>query len=73
MYTIEIIKPLGVAAAERERRLGYNCINMRIGDGFNGWPETDPFDAIIVTCAAGQMPQGLIQQLVKGGHMLVPG
>jgi protein-L-isoaspartate(D-aspartate) O-methyltransferase len=72
VYSIEIIKPLGEAAAARFKRLGYTTIQTRIADGFNGWPEEAPFDAIIVTCAAGQIPPPLIKQLAPGGVMMIP-
>ena len=72
IYTIEIIKPLGEAAAARFKRLGYDVINTKIADGFNGWAEEAPFDAIIVTCAAGQIPPPLLKQLAPGGKMVIP-
>ena len=72
VYTVEIIKPLADAAAERLKRLGYDVIHARNGDGFNGWPEAAPFDAIIVTCAAGQIPPPLVKQLAPGGRMMIP-
>jgi protein-L-isoaspartate(D-aspartate) O-methyltransferase len=72
VYSIEIIKPLGEEAAARLTRLGYTTIRTRIADGFNGWPEEAPFDAIIVTCAAGQIPPPLLKQLAPGGIMMIP-
>jgi protein-L-isoaspartate(D-aspartate) O-methyltransferase len=72
VFTIEIIKPLAEAAAARLTRLGYTPIHTRISDGFNGWPEEAPFDAIIVTCAAGQIPPPLVKQLAPGGIMMIP-
>jgi protein-L-isoaspartate(D-aspartate) O-methyltransferase len=72
VYTIEIIKPLAETAAARFTRLGYTTIHTRIADGFNGWPEEAPFDAIIVTCAAGQIPPPLVKQLAPGGIMMIP-
>ncbi len=72
VYTIEIIKPLAAAAAARLTRLGYTTVQTRIADGFNGWPEEAPFDAIIVTCAAGQIPPPLLKQLAPGGVMMIP-
>jgi protein-L-isoaspartate(D-aspartate) O-methyltransferase len=72
VYSIEIIRPLAEAAAERLKRLGYTPVNLRIGDGFEGWAEAGPFDAIIVTCAAGQIPPPLIKQLAPGGRMVIP-
>jgi protein-L-isoaspartate(D-aspartate) O-methyltransferase len=72
VYSIEIIKPLAESAGERLTKLGYDCVQTRLGDGFNGWPDAAPFDAIIVTCAAGQIPPPLIKQLKKGGRMMIP-
>jgi protein-L-isoaspartate(D-aspartate) O-methyltransferase len=72
VYSIEIIKPLADAAAERLKRLGYTTIHTRNADGFNGWAEEAPFDAIIVTCAAGQIPPPLVKQLAPGGIMMIP-
>ncbi len=72
VYSIEIIKPLAEAAAARLKKLGYTPIQTRNADGFNGWPEAAPFDAIIVTCAAGQIPPPLLKQLAPGGRMMIP-
>ena len=72
VYSIEIIKPLADDAGARLTKLGYDCVQTRCGDGFNGWPEAAPFDAIIVTCAAGQIPPPLIKQLAPGGRMMIP-
>jgi len=72
VWTIEIIKPLAETARKQFRRLGYDVIEARCGDGYYGWPEKGPFDAIIVTCAAGQVPPPLIKQLKPGGTMVIP-
>ena len=72
VFTIEIIKPLADAAAMRLKRLGYDVVNVRHGDGYHGWPERAPFDAIIVTAAAGQIPPPLLKQLAPGGRMIIP-
>ena len=72
VYTIEIVEPLGQRAKALFDRLGYNTIRTRIGDGYKGWPEQAPFDAIIVTAAAGEIPQPLIDQLSPGGTMVIP-
>lgn len=72
VYSIEIIPELGEAAARRLRRLGYDNVETRIGDGYYGWPEQAPFDAIIGTAAAGKVPPALIQQLKPGGRMVIP-
>jgi protein-L-isoaspartate(D-aspartate) O-methyltransferase len=72
VYTIEIIEPLQRQAAERLQRLGYATVRCRLGDGYDGWPEYAPFDAIIVTCAAGHVPAPLWDQLKPGGRMVIP-
>ncbi|HRX82818.1 MAG TPA: protein-L-isoaspartate(D-aspartate) O-methyltransferase, partial [Pirellulaceae bacterium] len=72
VYTIEIIEDLGNEAAERLKRLGYENVHVRVGDGFQGWPEHAPFDKIIVTCSPENIPQPLIDQLKEGGKMLIP-
>ena len=70
--TIEIVEPLAREAAERLRRLGYGGIATRIGDGYHGWPEQGPFDAIMVTAAASHVPPPLLRQLKTGGRMVIP-
>ncbi len=72
VYTIEIIEPLGRSAAARLERLGYDNVEPRIGDGYLGWPEQAPFDGIIVTAAASEIPPPLIDQLKPGGRMVIP-
>jgi protein-L-isoaspartate(D-aspartate) O-methyltransferase len=72
VYSIEIIRPLGKQAAERLKSLGYNNVEVRIGDGYYGWPEASPFDAIIVTAATSHVPPPLLKQLKPGGRMLIP-
>jgi len=72
VYTIEIVEPLGREAAERLKRLGYQNINAKVGDGYQGWREHAPFDAIIVTAAPREVPQPLIDQLKPGGKLVVP-
>ncbi len=72
VYTIEIVRPLGEEAARTLRRTGYGRIHVRIGDGWQGWPEAAPFDAIIVTCAPEDVPSPLIQQLRVGGRLCIP-
>jgi protein-L-isoaspartate(D-aspartate) O-methyltransferase len=72
VYTIEIIEPLAEAAAARLDRLGYTTINVRHGDGYYGWPEQSPFDGIVVTAAAGEIPPPLVKQLKAGGRMVIP-
>jgi protein-L-isoaspartate(D-aspartate) O-methyltransferase len=72
VYTIEIIAPLGESAKERLQALGYHNVAVRIGDGYYGWKEHAPFDAIVVTAAASHIPPPLIQQLKPGGRMVIP-
>lgn len=72
VYSVEIHAPLGKRAAEVIKGLGYDNVHTRIGDGYAGWPEAAPFDAIIVTCAPTKVPQPLIDQLKEGGRMVVP-
>jgi protein-L-isoaspartate(D-aspartate) O-methyltransferase len=72
VYTIELLAALGNAAAERLRALGYANVEVRIGDGYAGWPEAAPFDAIVVTAAAPRVPQALVEQLKPGGRMVIP-
>jgi protein-L-isoaspartate(D-aspartate) O-methyltransferase len=71
VFTIEIIEPLAEAAAERLGRLGYS-IHARAADGYYGWPEEAPFDAIIVTAAPDHIPQPLLAQLAVGGVLVIP-
>jgi len=72
VYTIEIIPELGKRAQVTLERLGYRTVKTRIGDGYLGWPEYAPFDAIIVTCAPDDVPKPLIEQLKEGGRMVIP-
>jgi len=72
VYTIEIVEPLARRTIELFKQKGYDNIHARIGDGFRGWPEAAPFDAIIVTCAAPRPPQPLVDQLRVGGSMVIP-
>ena len=71
-YTIEIVEPLAKEASARLARLDYKNAHVKIGDGYQGWPEVAPFDAIIVTCAPDKVPLPLTQQLKDGGRMIVP-
>lgn len=72
VYTIEIVEPLARRTKALFSSLGYSTIKTKIGDGYKGWPEYAPFDAIIVTAAASEMPQPLISQLKPGGIMVIP-
>ena len=72
VYTIEIVEPLGRTAESRLAALGYKNVEVRIGDGYKGWPEKGPFDGIVVTAAAPRVPQALVDQLKPGGRMVIP-
>ncbi len=72
VYTIELIGGLAEEASARLKRLGYRNIAVRQGDGYLGWPEQAPFDAILVTAAADEVPQPLVAQLKEGGIMVIP-
>lgn len=72
VFTIEIIEPLGTLAAERLKQSGYKAVTVRVGDGYYGWKEHAPFDAIMVTAAASHIPPPLVQQLNPGGRMVIP-
>ena len=72
VYTIEIIEPLAQRAETDLKRLGYKNVTVRAGDGYKGWPEAAPFDAIIVTCAPENVPKPLVEQLKDGGRMIIP-
>jgi len=72
VYTIEIIPPLAKQADERLVKLGYRNIRVKIADGYYGWEEQAPFDAIIVTASAGHIPPSLVKQLKRGGRMVIP-
>jgi len=72
VYTLEIIEPLGLQAMERLSRQGYGNVHVRLGDGYHGWEEHAPYDAILVTAAAGHIPPPLIRQLRAGGRMVIP-
>jgi protein-L-isoaspartate(D-aspartate) O-methyltransferase len=72
VYTIEIVEPLGKRAKLLLGELGYRNVEVRIGDGYNGWLEAAPFDSIIVTAAPGEIPKPLVDQLKPGGRMVIP-
>jgi protein-L-isoaspartate(D-aspartate) O-methyltransferase len=72
VYSIEIVEPLARRAAETLRRLGYARVHLRTGDGYRGWPEAAPFDAVIVTAAPGRVPAPLLEQLAPGGRLVIP-
>jgi protein-L-isoaspartate(D-aspartate) O-methyltransferase len=72
VYTIEIIAEHGKAAAERLKRLDYDNVQVKVGDGYQGWREHAPYDAIIVTAGAEHVPPPLLEQLKEGGRMVIP-
>lgn len=72
VYSIEILEPLTARAQEVLRELGYANLHFRHGDGYDGWPEAAPFDAIIVTAAPPQTPSPLLNQLALGGRLVIP-
>jgi protein-L-isoaspartate(D-aspartate) O-methyltransferase len=72
VYTIEIVEPLGRGAEARLRELGYSNVHVRIGDGYQGWTEHAPYDAIIVTAAPDHVPEPLLAQLKVGGRLVIP-
>ena len=72
VYTIEIVEALGLSASQRLQKLGYDNVETRLGDGYYGWPEQGPFDAIVVTAASSHIPPPLVQQIKPGGIMLIP-
>lgn len=72
VFTFEIIEPLAKSAQRRLEHLGYRSVAVKFGDGYYGWPEHAPFDAIVVTAAADHVPPPLIEQLKPGGRMVIP-
>ncbi len=72
VYSIELVESLGKTAAARLAEMGYRNIEVKIGDGYAGWPEKAPFDGIVVTAAAPQVPKALVDQLKPGGRMVIP-
>jgi protein-L-isoaspartate(D-aspartate) O-methyltransferase len=72
VYSIEIIEPLAKTAEATLQRLGYKNVHVKVGDGYQGWPEHAPFDAVIVTCAPDHVPLALADQLKEGGRMIIP-
>jgi len=72
VYTVEIVEPLATEAKDRLERLGYKNVHVLYADGYYGWEEHAPYDAIIVTCAPDHIPQPLVQQLADGGSLVVP-
>ncbi|MEQ8457402.1 MAG: protein-L-isoaspartate(D-aspartate) O-methyltransferase [Sandaracinaceae bacterium] len=72
VYSIEIVRPLGERARGVLRELGYDRVHVRIGDGYQGWPEHAPFDAVILTAAPPRIPDPLLEQLAVGGRLVAP-
>lgn len=72
VYSIEIVEELATSARETLKRLGYTNVNVRAGDGYQGWPEAAPFDRIILTAAPPSIPQALVDQLAVGGILIAP-
>jgi protein-L-isoaspartate(D-aspartate) O-methyltransferase len=72
VHTIEIVEPLARRAMHLLDELGYRNVEVRIGDGYNGWPEAAPFDSIVITAAPAEVPKPLIDQLKPGGRMVIP-
>jgi protein-L-isoaspartate(D-aspartate) O-methyltransferase len=72
VYSIEIIEPLAQATTRLLKQLGYNNIETRIADGYDGWPQHAPFDSIVVTAAISHIPPPLVKQLKNGGRMVIP-
>lgn len=72
VYSVEIHAPLSERATRVIKEVGYDNIHTRVGDGYEGWPEAAPFDAIIVTCAPRKIPRPLVEQLKEGGRMVIP-
>ena len=72
VYTIEIVEALAITAKNRLSELGYSNIEVKTGDGYLGWPEKGPFNAIIVTAGAEEVPEPLLKQLKEGGRMIIP-
>jgi len=72
VYSIEIVEPLARRGAAALERTGYGRVKLRIGDGYRGWPEAAPFDAVLVTAAPPRIPEPLKQQLKPGGRLVIP-
>ena len=72
VYSIEIVEPLARSAEATLAQLGYKNVHVKAGDGYKGWPEHAPFDAVMVTCAPDHIPQPLVDQLKEGGRMMIP-
>lgn len=72
VYTIEVVPALGRSAAQVLKQLGLRNVQVRVGDGYDGWPEHAPFDAVVLTAAPGRVPKPLLDQLRRGGRLVAP-
>jgi protein-L-isoaspartate(D-aspartate) O-methyltransferase len=72
VYTVEIVHELALESAARLKKLGYNNVVVKAGDGYYGWTEHAPFDIIIVTAAPDEIPQPLVEQLAENGRLVIP-
>src|SRR5262249_17175191 len=72
VYTVELLPELAAAADKRLTRLGYRNVHVKAGDGYLGWPDKGPFDAVVVTCGAKEVPRPLFEQLKPGGKIVIP-
>lgn len=72
VYSLEIVEPLASRAASVLKHLGYTNVHLRSQDGYDGWPQAAPYDAVVVTCAPARVPPPLLAQLREGGHMIIP-
>lgn len=72
VYSVEIVEPLARRAEKILKELGYTQVRIRVGNGYEGWPEHGPYDAIVVTAAPGEIPRSLVEQLKPAGRMIVP-
>jgi protein-L-isoaspartate(D-aspartate) O-methyltransferase len=72
VFTVELLPELAAAADKRLARLGYRNVHVKAGDGYEGWPDKGPFDVVVVTCGAKEVPRPLFEQLKQGGKMVIP-
>ena len=72
VYSVEIVAPLAARAAQTLTALGYHGVHLKVGDGYQGWPEAAPFDGIVVSAGAPRVPRPLLEQLAPGGHLVIP-
>jgi protein-L-isoaspartate(D-aspartate) O-methyltransferase len=72
VYTVELLPELAATAKKRLARLGYRNVHVKAGDGYLGWPDKGPYDAVVVTCGAKEVPRPLLEQLKPGGKMIIP-